>query len=263
MNGLVHDARLVGYVRQVARRLTTALAATTSRGPSTSPTTRSPTHSPFPAAAHGALEGSTLRHPAYDLALELPVGWKIWRTPEAVGAVAPGGDAIAFLQRVAGAVDPVSGGGADGLSDPLIARLERIDISGLPAVRLAAETREGERVDLTWIAHRRGVVRFAAMTEVARLKRYRNAFESALKGVRPLSATERDGLVVLRLRVRPARAGETVDQVVARNGGGWSAPLTAIANEVGVGTALEAGWPMKITVRERFSAPALCLRASS
>jgi len=54
--------------------------------------------------------------------------------------------------------------------------------------------------------------------------------------------------------VRPARAGETVAQVLARGGGTWDAPRMAVANGVAPGAKLEAGWPVKVPVAQRHGA---------
>jgi predicted Zn-dependent protease len=207
--------------------------------------------------AYGAFDGSALRHPTYDLALEMPAGWKTRRSPELAGAIAPDADALVFLQMVTGAEDPVSGARADGLSDRLIAKLERVEISGLRGARLVADSGEGERLYLTWIAHRRRVVRIAAVSEIRDWERYRDAIDKVVKSVHPLSAAERDRIVELRLRVQPARTGETVAQLSARYGTAWSAARVAVANGLTVSTRLEAGWPMKIALRERFSPSAV------
>jgi len=55
-----------------------------------------------------------------------------------------------------------------------------------------------------------------------------------------------------RLRIRPAGAGETVTEVLARGGGTWNAAQTAVANGVTTDTKLEPGWPVKVPVSRRY-----------
>jgi len=63
---------------------------------------------------------------------------------------------------------------------------------------------------------------------------------------------ERERIVESRLRLRPAAAGETVGQVLARGGGTWNAVRTAVANGTTVAARLEAGWPVKVPVSQRY-----------
>ena len=110
--------------------------------------------------ATGVFLGTLFVHPELDVAIEAPAGWKTANTPAAAGAVAPpDGDAAVLLGVAGPGADPVAGAKADGLKDPDLKRLERLQVSGLPAVRALAETRDGDRVALTWIAHRKQVFR--------------------------------------------------------------------------------------------------------
>jgi hypothetical protein len=55
------------------------------------------------------------------------------------------------------------------------------------------------------------------------------------------------------LRVRRAEGGQTVAQVLARGGGTWNAAHTAVANGTTVDAPLEAGWPVKVAVAQRYA----------
>ena len=65
---------------------------------------------------------------------------------------------------------------------------------------------------------------------------------------------ERERLVESRLRVRPAGAGETVAEVLARGGSTWNAAQAAVANGTTVDARLQAGWPVKVPVSQRYDA---------
>jgi predicted Zn-dependent protease len=203
-------------------------------------------------AASGVFAGRLFLHADFDLAIEMPAGWKTANSPEAAGAVAPGEAAVVLLQLVATGDDPVAGARADGLTDAQIQSLRRLQISQLPAAALTASTRDGTRVALTWIAHRKRIFRVAGGCDAAQWERYRGEIERTAGSVRPLRADDQPRITENRLRVRPARAGETIAQVVARGGAAWSPAQAAVANDVTPDRPLERDWPVKVAVSERY-----------
>lgn len=204
--------------------------------------------------ATGLFLGQLFVHPELDVALEMPVGWKTANTPAAAGAVAPpDGDAAVLLGVAGPGADPAAGAKADGLKDPDLKRLERLQVSGLPAARVLAETRDGDRVALTWIAYRQRVFRVMGIAPRRAWDRYGAALERAARSFRPLRSADRERIVESRLRLRSARAGETVAQVLARGGGTWDAAHVAVANGTAPDAKLEAGWPVKVPVAQRYT----------
>ena len=107
-------------------------------------------------------------------------------------------------------------------------------------------------VDLTWIAHRGRIFRVTGVCHESDRGRYRSIFEQTAATFRPLKPEDRTRIVENRLRIRPARAGETVADVVARGGSAWTPSLAAVANGVSPDRKLEAGWPVKVSVTERY-----------
>ena len=204
-------------------------------------------------AAHGVFVGPLFLHADLDLALEMPAGgWTTANTPRAAGAVAPEQAAAVLLQLRGNGSDPVAGARADGLTEAQVGRLRRFQISGLPAAALAATTRDRMYVDLTWIAHRGRVFRVTGVCQEIERGRYRPIFEQTAATFRPLKPEDRTRIVENRLRIRPARAGETVAEVGSRGGAAWPPPLSAVANGVAPDRKLEAGWPVKVSVTERY-----------
>jgi predicted Zn-dependent protease len=204
-------------------------------------------------AAHGVFVGPLFLHADLDLALEMPAGgWKTANTPRAAGAVAPEQAAVVLLQVVGSGSDPVAGAQADGLTESQIAKLRRFQISGLPAADLAATTRDRMYVDLTWIAHRGRIFRVTGVCHETDRARFRPIFEQTAATFRPLRPEDRTRIVESRLRIRTARAGETVAEVVSRSGATWPPPLAAIANGVSLDRRMETGWPVKVAVTERY-----------
>jgi predicted Zn-dependent protease len=203
-------------------------------------------------AAHGVFEGRLFLHPDLDLALELPAGWKTSNTPPGAAATPPAEPAVGDLTRAGPADDPVAGARADGLSDPQVQQLRRFQVSRLPAAALAAVTRSGTRVALTWIAYRKRIFRVVGVSDGADWERHRPALEQTVASFRPLRPEEMVRIVAHRIRIRPARAGESVTQVLARGGAVWSPAQAAVANAVTPERRLEADWPVKVAARERY-----------
>jgi predicted Zn-dependent protease len=205
-----------------------------------------------PNAAHGVFAGPLLLHPDFDLALEMPARWKTASRPEAAGAVAPDDTAVILLQLVAQGDDPVAGARADGLSDAQLARLQRREIAQQPAAGLTASTRDGTHVALTWIAHRRRIFRVTGVCGSSEWARHRDAFERTAASFRPLRHEDQARITESRLRIRSARAGDSIAQILARGGATWTPAQAAVANGVGTDRPLEPDWPVKVAVAERY-----------
>ena len=203
-------------------------------------------------AAHGVFASRLFLHADFDLALEMPASWKTANSPEGAGAVAPGEAAVVLLQLVGSGDDPVSGARADGLTDAQIQRIRRLQISQLPAAALNASTRDGTHVALTWIAHRSRIFRVTGVCGRAEWERYRDEFERTAASFRSLRPEDQARITESRLRIRPARAGENIAQVLARGGATWSPAQAAVANGVAPDRRLERDWPVKVPVSERY-----------
>ena len=203
-------------------------------------------------AANGMFAGPLFLHPGLDLALEMPAGWKTANGPETTGAVAPDEKAAVLVQIAGSGDDPAAGARADGLKEEQIAKLRRLTIAHMPAAALTASTRKGTHLAITWIAHNKRVVRVMGVCGEADWERYRGEFERATATCRPLRAEDRARIVETRLRIRPARTGERIAQVLARGGAAWSAAQAAVANAVGGEQTLERDWPVKVAVSEPY-----------
>jgi predicted Zn-dependent protease len=203
-------------------------------------------------AAHGVFAGPLFLHPDFDLALQMPAGWKTANSPEAAGAVAPGEAAVVLLQLVGDGDDPAAGARADGLTEAQIRQVRPLQSSRLPAASVTASARDGTRVALTWIAHRKRIFRVTGVCDGAEWERYRAPFERTAASGRPLRPEDAARITESRLRIRPARAGERIAQVLARGGATWSPGQAAVANGVAADQPLERDWPVKVAVSERY-----------
>ena len=202
--------------------------------------------------AAGVFLGPLFVHPGFDVALEMPAKWKTINTAEAAGAVAPDGDAAVVLSLSGTGDDPTAAAKADGLSDAQLKKLQRVRVSSLPAVQLVADTRNGRRAVLTWIAYRQRVFRVTGLARIRDWSRYGSLLDRTGATFRPLVAADRERIVESRLRIRPAGDGETVAEVLARGGGTWSAAQLAVANGTTTNAKLQPGWPVKVPVSQRY-----------
>ena len=203
-------------------------------------------------AAHGVFAGRMFLHPDLDVALELPADWKTANSPAAAGAVAPNEAAVVLLQVTGNGDDPVAGARADGLTEEQVKAVRRLRISALPAAAITASTRDGTHVALTWVAHRARIFRVTGLCDRADWPRYREEFERVAASFRPLRPEDQGRITESRLRIRPARPGERIAQVLARGGATWSAAQAAVANGIATERQLEPDWPVKVAVSERY-----------
>ena len=203
-------------------------------------------------AANGVFMGQLFLHPDFDLALAMPANWKTGNSPEAAGAIAPGESAVVLLHLVGDGNDPVAGAKADGLADAQLERIRRVQSSPLPAAALTARTRHGTYIALTWIAHRSRIFRVTGVCGGADWERYRPEFERTAASVRPLRSDEEARIVQSRLRIRPARAGESIGELLARGGATWTPAQAALVNGVAPERRLDRDWPAKVAISERY-----------
>jgi predicted Zn-dependent protease len=211
--------------------------------------------------AQGIFRKERFLHPDLDFTIRFPEGWKTANAPAAVAAVPERGDAIAILQAAAEGDDPEAVARAffEELSRQTRIDVQRrgsLEIAGLRAYRLegVVGTSQGaSTLDLFWIAHGGVVYLLAGRVDGAYAARYRGVFEQVARSFRPLSAAERASIEELRLRVVAAGAGETFATLGRRTGNAWEPRETAIANGVGAGERLAAGWPVKVARSQAYT----------
>jgi len=209
------------------------------------------------AASAGVFHEQLFLHPDMDFAIRFPDGWKTENVPSAVGGQAPDGAAALIVELDGKGDDPV----AAFRSFVEKAQLspaptpERLTVNGLPAARLAGRFRTSRDtivLELTWIAHGGYVFRVTGGSTPARFDAVRGALETATGSFRPLTDADRAGITEERLRVVQARAGETVAALAARTRSAWKPERIAAANDVDPGATLEAGFPVKVAMTQRY-----------
>jgi predicted Zn-dependent protease len=164
---------------------------------------------------------------------------------------------LAFLQ-VAGegndpmiiprALDKKSGG-------KVLDKVERFQVGGLPAARLVfqAKTKHGLMgVDLNWIAYQGVIYQIVGISPQKTYEKYASTFRQMVKSFRPLTRTERTSFSITRLRLAPARQGETLQGFITRTDCIWTEAEVAAANGIQTNAVLKDGQLLKIAKRERY-----------
>lgn len=210
-----------------------------------------------PSAREGVFEGAVFRHPDLGFTIRFPAGWKTTSTRRAVGAGAPEGDAMVVLTGAGPGTDPTDGLRALAKAarlDPLPAS-ERLTINGYPAVRTTLTGRSARgpvTAEVTWIAYAGQLYRVTGLAVGRPPEALRPAWRETAGSFRALTPAERRAIREHRLRIVRARAGDTIETLVARTGSVWSAATAAVANQLTMGEALAGGRPIKVAMSEPY-----------
>lgn len=106
--------------------------------------------------------------------------------------------------------------------------------------------------DFTWIAHQGRTYQIIGVTKWSDYQSFRTTFTEVVHTFRPLQAQEQAGIKVVRLRVAPARAGESLEQLASRTESVWDAKAIAVANGVETNVRLQRGQLIKVAVSEPY-----------
>jgi predicted Zn-dependent protease len=208
-------------------------------------------------ASQGVFDGSLFLQPDLGLVLRLPDGWRTANGRAQVAAAPSDGSALVVLQMVGDGDDPLLGkqGLERAAQAPVDIKVKPVTINGLSAAQThVAAVIEGNDVDLdlTWIALGGHVYQIAGFAPPARSAALAPTFDAVAHSFHALTAAERASIRETRLRLVPARAGETAAAVASRSGTTWSADLVAVANGVEATTPLSAGELMKVGISEPY-----------
>lgn len=207
-----------------------------------------------PRAANGIFRETAFLHPDLNVFLKFPEKWPHENAPGRIVAAAPGKDAAVVLEAVTKGDDPLDGARMLGKARQvdLAARAESMTINGLPAARAVFPTDGKAHVELTWIAHGGLIFQFLAIAPSDRFKVLQPVFESVTGSFRPLSASERAGIMEKRIRLITAQKGEVIEALAARARSAWKVDEVAVANGLIVTAPLREGQVLKVAVEERY-----------
>jgi predicted Zn-dependent protease len=207
-----------------------------------------------PSPAEGVFVGALFLHPVLEFSLRFPDGWETQNARNYVGARVPDSEVFAVLELAGDGEDPLEAArtfekqaGIRLLYDP-----EPLRIGGLRAVRSAGQ-RRGMKLDFSWIAYAGHVYQITGVSPASEFDRYREAFSGIARSFRPLTEARRASIRDTRLRVIPARGGETVKKLLARTEGAWTPDEAAVANAIDAGDSLRQGQLIKAPIREAYT----------
>ena len=208
-------------------------------------------------AAEGVFDGQLFRQPDLGFAVRFPDDWLTGNGRALVGAASSDGRALVVVEMVADGDDPVLGRRAFERAAQLSSDLpsRATTINGLPAqqIRVTAQAGQGDvGLDLTWIALGGHVYQVTGIAPLTRADALAPTFDAVALSFRPLTPAERAAIRETRLRLVPARVGETAAAVKARTTTVWSAAMVAAANGKDLDAPFAAGELVKIAVSEPY-----------
>ena len=210
-----------------------------------------------PNPAEGVFIGNRFLQPELGFSFQPPPGWKTRNDRHLVAALEPKKRALSVLQAAAEGDDPVAvaRASAEELGFDPDRDVHARRISDIPAahVKTSVATSEGPlTLSITWIAYGGRVYQVLGASPPEHFDAYETTFLSVARSFRPLRGDERGSIEETRLRIREARAGETLADLVQRTGATWSAEEAAVANGIDSSTGLQQGQRIKIPVRQPY-----------
>ena len=207
-------------------------------------------------ASEGVFDGDRFLHADLGFSQQFPSGWKLLNLSDQVVGISPKRDAVVLLQLDSRGDDPAAAAHAYAMREGFALGSEiALQLGGLPAYRARAfvPTSFGRiPAEITWIAYDGMIFRLIAGVQPGTLRSYEGVLRKFSHGFRPLTPEERARITELRLRVAPARPGESLAELSARTHNEWDPAYTAVANGLAPGAPLAPGALLKIAVREPY-----------
>jgi predicted Zn-dependent protease len=207
--------------------------------------------------AMGVTEGRNFLHPELDLFIKFPKDWKTLSTRQALFAVAPQEDGLLVMGIAGKGTDP--GQAAAQFEEALNREIKvkpdesrSAEVGKLPA-HLLTYTKKGRKepthMHFLWVAYRGMLYQFIGLAP----ERYRPVLRETAQSFRPLSAEEKASIRETRLRVIPARAGETLQQLSQRSANVLDVKIAALVNGFDENETLKEGQLVKIAVSQPYT----------
>jgi predicted Zn-dependent protease len=212
--------------------------------------------------AEGAVRDGAFLHPDLDVRLQYPPDWRIVNARAAVVAAPEGGAFVVSLELQEDYHDPAAAAvrwlraAKRGLE---LIESAPFEAAAVPAHQAAVRLlRAGEPLyaRIFWYAHGGRIYRLQGVGTAAAFERLGPALERVARSFRPLTAAERAGFRIRRLRVLPARAGERFEDVLTRGANVERLDQISLANGLDVGAVLDAGRRVKVVVESPYPEPA-------
>ena len=105
---------------------------------------------------------------------------------------------------------------------------------------------------LNWIAYQGVIYQIVGVSPHKTYEKYESTFRGMVESFRPLTQTERMNFSIIRLRLAPAREGETLQRFISRTESTWTDAEIAAANGINKDAVLREGQQLKFAKRERY-----------
>jgi predicted Zn-dependent protease len=207
--------------------------------------------------AMGVIQGRDFLHPELDLFIKFPKDWKTLSTRQALFAVAPQEDGLLVMGIAGPGTDP--GQAAAQFEEALNREIQvkpdesrSAEVGNLPAHLLTYTDKRGKEpvhMHFLWVAYRGVLYQFIGLAP----ERYRPVLRETALSFRPLRAEEKASIRETRLRVIPARAGETLQELSQRTGNVLEVKITAVVNGLEENEKLKEGQLVKIAVSQPYT----------
>lgn len=208
-------------------------------------------------ADEGVIDGSRLLHPALGFQLRYPEGWKIQNARSAVMSVSPNRDAALVLELEEPARSPREAAALflrRNNLQPVEAGAVQLPAGGGFRALVALPSQRGPMAaDITWIPFEGRIYRLTGVTNASNHRPFQGAIASVARSFRSLTPQELRGIQEQRLRIVPARAGESLDQLAGRTKSSWKVEEMAVANALPRNVRLAAGQLVKVAVAEPYA----------
>jgi predicted Zn-dependent protease len=216
-----------------------------------------------PRPEEGVFVDERFLHPDLDFQVRFPNGWRTMNSRRAVGAQAPRGEAVVFLNAESKDLDPKAA------AEAFIAETKKqvsvsvteskpVKVLGGDGWRLQVEAAQrGATVTalVTFLPHGDALWRFTGASLAFDSQKYQGRMLSTFRSFRPLTPEQRASIRGTRLSLVEARDGETIAQLCARTDNVWSVPETSLSNGVLGQRALEGGKLVKIALSYPYEPP--------
>ena len=204
-----------------------------------------------PDAKQGVFIGQDFLQPTMNFGFTFPTGWGKSNQPHFVAAITRQRDAMIALQLQSKGDDPIDAAQSF-LSEAKLnsQAVEELSIDGLPAGRVVLR-KHGQEAVITWIAFQEHIYRFTGISKSASAK-HRQMFKETATSFHLLSAAEIKKIKQQRLRIVPAKAGESLTNLLKRSGSHWNEETVATANNLQTGVSLQSGQLVKVAIPESF-----------
>jgi predicted Zn-dependent protease len=208
--------------------------------------------------ADGVFHQDRFLHADLDFSIRFPQSWRLVNTKQAVGAIHPQLRGYVVLEMEGRGDDPEAAAAKyiekareDGLG---IDTLERVRIGQWNAVRATGgvNTPGGPiSVHLTFIARDGWIYRLMGVSRGS-AGAMNGIFNSTARSFRALKPQEMKLIEETRLKIVPAKAGETLPELARRTGNTWDIQETALMNAIYATDRLEEGQLMKVAISRPY-----------